>query len=196
MLRSRKGKRTMTDTYSLQQYVKDLRAITSETSDEDEIIGRVGPLAQRVVVDKSWLQPKYYEPDEEQGFGVHLLHEEPDHSLAVIVVNWLPGRGTPPHDHGTWAVVAGIKGVERNVRYKRVDDASRSEYAELEVKQDFNANKGELVCMKTGGIHKVTNETDKMTLSLHTYGRHINHTNRSQFNLDTNARKEFKIRVD
>jgi hypothetical protein len=22
-------------------------------------------------------------------------------------VSWLPGRGTPPHDHGTWAVVAG-----------------------------------------------------------------------------------------
>jgi predicted metal-dependent enzyme (double-stranded beta helix superfamily) len=186
----------MTDTYSLQQYVKDLRAITSETSDEDEIIGRVGPLAQRVVADKSWLQPKYYEPDEEQGFGVHLLHEEPDHSLAVIVVNWLPGRGTPPHDHGTWAVVAGIEGVERNVRYKRIDASNRPDYAELEVKQDFNANEGELVCMKTGSIHKVTNETDQMTLSLHTYGRHINHTNRSQFNLDTNARKEFKIRVD
>ncbi len=186
----------MTDSYSLPQYVEDLRTITSETSDEDEIISRVGPLAQRVVADKSWLQPKYYETDAEQGFGVHLLHEEPDHSLAVILVNWLPGRGTPPHDHGTWAVVAGIEGVERNVRYKRIDDASRADYAELEVKQDFDANEGELVCMKTGGIHKVTNETDRMTLSLHTYGRHINHTNRSQFDLDTNERKEFIVRVE
>ncbi len=186
----------MNDTYSLPRYVEDLRTITSETSDEDEIIGRVGPLAQRVVADKSWLQPKYYETDTEQGFGVHLLHEEPDHSLAVILVNWLPGRGTPPHDHGTWAVVAGIEGVERNIRYKRIDDASRADYAELEIKQDFIANEGELVCMKTGGIHKVTNETDRMTLSLHTYGRHINHTNRSQFNLDTNERKEFVVRVE
>lgn len=186
----------MTDNYSLPQYVEDLRTITAETSDENEIINRVGLLAQRVVADKSWLQPKYYETDAEQGFGVHLLHEEPDHSLAVILVNWLPGRGTPPHDHGTWAVVAGIEGVERNVRYKRIDDASRANYAELEVEQDFNANEGELVCMKTGGIHKVTNETDRMTLSLHTYGRHINHTNRSQFNLDTNERKEFVVRVE
>ena len=186
----------MTESYPLEQYVDDLRSIVADTSDEGEIIGRVGPLAQRVVADKSWLQPKHYETDEEQGFGVHLLHEEADHSLAVILVNWLPGRGTPPHDHGTWAVVVGIEGTERNVRYKRLDDRSNPDYAELAVKEDFAANEGELVCIKTGGIHKVTNETERMTLSLHTYGRHINHTNRSQFNLDTNERTEFIVRVE
>jgi len=184
----------MTESYSLEQYVNDLRSIVAETSDEDEIIRQLGPLAQRVVADKSWLQPKHYETDAEQGFGVHLLHEEADHSLAVILVNWLPGRGTPPHDHGTWAVVAGIEGVEHNVRYKRLDDRSDPDYAELAVKEDFAANEGELVCIRTGGIHKVTNETERMTLSLHTYGMHINHTNRSQFDLDTNARTEFIVR--
>jgi len=186
----------MTESYSLEQYVNDLRSIVAETSDEDEIIRQLGPLAQRVVADKSWLQPKHYETDAEQGFGVHLLHEEADHSLAVILVNWLPGRGTPPHDHGTWAVVAGIEGVEHNVRYKRLDDRSDPDYAELAVKEDFAANEGELVCIRTGGIHKVTNETERMTLSLHTYGMHINHTNRSQFDLDTNARTEFIVRVE
>ena len=43
----------------------------------------------------------------EQGFRVHLLHEEPDHGLAVLGRGRrLPGRGAP-HNHGTWAVVAG-----------------------------------------------------------------------------------------
>ncbi len=64
------------------------------------------------------------------------------------------------------------------------------------MKEDFAANEGELVCIRTGGIHKVTNETERITLSLHTYGRHINHTNRSQFDLDTNARTEFIVRVE
>ncbi len=186
----------MTDLYSLQQYIEDLRIINDERSTEDEIIGRVGPLAQRLVADKSWLLPVHYETDQEQGFGVHLLHEEPDHSLTVILVNWLPGRGTPPHDHGTGAVVAGIEGVERNIRYKRTDDGSRSDFAELEAKQDFNANEGELVCMKTDGIHKVTNETERMMLSLHTYGRHVNYTNRSRYDLDSNEKKEFIVRIE
>ncbi len=71
--------------YSLDDYVDDLRRITRETDDEDEIIKQIGPLAQRLALDKSWLEEKHYDADPEQGFGVHLLHEEPDHTLAVFV---------------------------------------------------------------------------------------------------------------
>ena len=92
--------------------------------------------------------------------------------------------------------MAGVEGVERNIRYRRTDDRNRPGYATLEVKHDFNADAGELICMKTGGIHAVQNETDAMTLSLHTYGKHVNHTNRSQFNLETNEIKEFVVRVE
>ena len=186
----------MSKGYTLEHYVTDLRRIAAECDDEDEILGKVGPLAQRLVADKSWLEPRHYEADEAQGFGVYLLHEEPDHSLAVLVVNWLPGRGTPPHDHGTWAVVAGIEGKERNIRYNRLDDGSRPDYAELEVKHAFDAGAGDLVLMKTGGIHQVTNETDSMTLSLHTYGMHVNYTDRAQFDLDRNECKRFQIRIE
>jgi len=181
--------------YSLENYVEDLKRITRQTDDEDEIISEVGPLAQRLALDRSWLEEKHYNADPEQGFGVHLLHEEPDHTLAVFVVSWLPGRGAPPHDHGTWAVVAGVEGAERNVFYNRLDDGSRADYAELAVKREFDAAEGELVCMRTGSIHSVHNDTDKVTLSLHTYGKHINHTNRSQFDPETNTKKDFVVKV-
>jgi predicted metal-dependent enzyme (double-stranded beta helix superfamily) len=186
----------MSDSYNLSDYVADLRRITQEFDDEEEIISRVGPLSQRLALDKNWLQPKHYETNPEQGFGAHLLHEEPDHSLAVLVVNWLPGRGAPPHDHGTWAVVAGVEGIERNTSYKRLDDRNRPDYAELEVKKVIDAAEGELICMKTGGMHSVHNETDGVTLSLHTYGKHVNHANRSQFDLDSGEKKDFVVRVD
>ncbi len=187
----------MTDAYSLDSYIADLRRIARECDDdEDEIITRVGPLAQRLAARPDWLRPEHYEVDEAQGFGVHLLHEEPDHALAVFVVAWAPGRGTPPHDHGTWAVVCGVEGVERNIRYARLDDASRPGYAELEVKHDFAAEEGDLVCMKTGGIHLVRNESDRVTLSLHTYGKHVNHTNRSQFDPEAKTAESFLVTVD
>ena len=187
---------TTAEPYTLDRYIEDLRQITREISNEDEILGRIGPLAQRLAVEKSWLEEKYYQTNPEQGFGVHLLHEEPDHTLAVFVVARLPGRGAPPHDHGTWAVVAGVEGAERNIRYRRLDDRSRPDYAELDVKDDFNADAGELVCMKTGGIHAVRNESDRVTLSLHTYGKHVNHTHRSQFDPETREKKDFAVRVE
>jgi predicted metal-dependent enzyme (double-stranded beta helix superfamily) len=186
----------MSEAYSLDQYIDDLRRIARETNDEDEIISRVAPLAQRMALQKDWLRQKHYEVDEAQGFGVHVLHEEPDHTLAVFAVAWAPGRGTPAHDHGTWAVVCGVEGAERNIRYKRLDDGSRPGYAELEVKHDFAADEGELVCMKTGGIHLVRNESDQVTLSLHTYGKHVNHTDRSQFDPEAKTAQSFLVTVD
>jgi predicted metal-dependent enzyme (double-stranded beta helix superfamily) len=186
----------MAESYALDSYIQDLRQITRETDDEEAIITRVGPLAQRLALDKGWLQEKHYDADPEQGFGVHLLHEEPDHTLAVFVVSWLPSRGAPPHDHGTWAVVAGVEGPERNISYKRLDDGTRPGYAELSVKNDLIATEGELICMKTGGIHSVQNDFDSVTLSLHTYGKHFNHTNRSQFDPQTNEKKDFIVKVE
>ncbi|MFB3088363.1 MAG: hypothetical protein ACE10E_08645 [Acidiferrobacterales bacterium] len=72
--------------YSLSDYVTDLRAITRETQDDEAILQRARPLAKRMVLSKNWLHDRHYKCDEEQGFGVHLLHEEPDHTLAVFVV--------------------------------------------------------------------------------------------------------------
>ena len=77
-----------------------------------------------------------------------------------------------------------------------MDDGSRAGHAELEVKKEFDAAPGEVVCIRSGGIHKVTNETDALTLSLHTYGRHVNYTNRAQFDLATNEYREFKLTVE
>ena len=88
-------------------------------------------LAERAAAHRhDWLRPEICVPDAEQGFGICVLHEEADHQLAVFVASWLPGRGTPPHDHGTWAVVAGLEGTERNSFWKRLDDRSRPGYAE------------------------------------------------------------------
>lgn len=182
--------------YSLEEYVEDLRRITLTNHDEDKILDQVAPLAQRMALDKGWLKKKHYQTDPEQGFGVHLLHEEPDHSLAIFAIAWLPGRGAPPHDHGTWAVVAGVEGIETNTRYDRQDDRSDREFAKLSVKHQFDAAEGDLVCMKTGGIHAVHNNTDKITLSLHTYGKHINYTDRSQFHPQKNLKKDFIVKVN
>ena len=60
-----------------------------------------------------------------------MLHEEPDYTLFVIAAAWLPGRGVAPHNHGTWAVVAGVDGLERNASWKRLADGSHPGYAKI-----------------------------------------------------------------
>lgn len=184
-------------TYSLEAYVVDLRRIAAATSDCGRIFDQVAPLARRLALaKKAWLKPNHYQADPDQGFGVHLLHEEADHTLAVFAVAWLPHDGAPPHDHGTWAVIAGVDGVERNVKYNRLDDRSRPDYAALEERCSIEAGEGDIVCIRPKGIHSVWNDTDRVTVSLHTYGRHVGYTDRSAFDLRTNQISPFVILIN
>jgi predicted metal-dependent enzyme (double-stranded beta helix superfamily) len=182
--------------YSIEQLVDDLKQVCAQAKDEREILSRARPLASRAALAKdSWLKPHMYEADRQQGFGVHLLHEEPDHALAIFAVSWLPGRGTPPHDHGTWALVASVDGPEMNTFFERVDDRSRPGHAELKKIGGKVFGVGEVVAMPSGVIHIVWNETDEVTLSLHIYGKHINFTGRSQFDPERQTETPFVLKL-
>jgi predicted metal-dependent enzyme (double-stranded beta helix superfamily) len=118
---------------------------------------------------------------------VHLLHEEPDHTLAIAAVCWLPGRQTPPHNHGTWAVVAGVEGPERNIFWRRVDDGTRPGHARLEKIGEKVVGAGNVLAMPADTIHSIANDTDSTTLTLHVYGKHLNFSPRFQFDVERHS---------
>lgn len=184
------------DDYSIDQLLAELKQIRADLTDECDILSRARALARRAALSKAnWLEDRMYDADSDQGFGVYLLHEERDHTLAVFAVSWLPHRGTPPHDHGTWALVAGVDGRETNQFFERVDDRSRPGYAELKKIGTKMFDVGEVAAMPTGTIHSVWNETDKITVSLHIYGKHINFTGRSQFDPEKRTETPFVLKV-
>jgi predicted metal-dependent enzyme (double-stranded beta helix superfamily) len=143
-----------------------------------------------------WFRPEFRECDVEQGFGVHLLHEEPNHDLAVFVISWLPDRGTTPHNHKTWAVVVGIEGQEQEVNYDRLDDGSIAGFAELRRGAARVMAAGEVARCYPEQIHSVWNVGKDISMSLHTYGRHINYTGRSEFDLEHKREKPYVIKVE
>jgi predicted metal-dependent enzyme (double-stranded beta helix superfamily) len=93
-------------------------------------------------------------------------------------------------------VVAGVEGPERNTFFERVDDRSRQGYAELRKTGEKVLGIGEVLAMPTGTIHSVRNDTDAVTLSLHIYGRDLNTTGRSQFDLDKRTEAPFFVTVE
>ena len=82
--------------YELEDYVDDLRRITREEGDHTNIIERVKPLAQRLAENRDWIDKEKVVFNEMQGFGIHMLHEEPNHDLAVFLFSWLPGEARCP----------------------------------------------------------------------------------------------------
>lgn len=185
----------MADSYTLDQYVNDLRAITTKETDPVKITDVVAPLAKRFAQSPGWFHHKYRQCDAEQGFGVHMLHEEPNHDLAVFLVSWLPNRGTPPHNHKTWAVVVGMEGEEKEISYDRLDDETTPGFADLKRGGEQLITAGETTRCYPEHIHSVWNVGKDVSMSLHTYGRHINYTGRSEFDLEHKREKPYVLNV-
>jgi predicted metal-dependent enzyme (double-stranded beta helix superfamily) len=184
-------------TYSIRELADDIEAVCSRHEAERDILSAVRPLMRRAALaSASWLDDRLYAADREQGFGVHLLHEKPDHTLAIFVVSWLPHRGAPPHDHGTWAVIAGVDGPEKNEFFERIDDRSREGYAELRKVGEKVCAVGDVIAMPKGTIHSVVNETETTSLSLHVYGKHVNYTGRSRFDIERHTETPFIVTLE
>lgn len=181
--------------YTIQNFIEDTLKITSETSDESILLSKLSPLVVRAAAGLQWLKEDMYFADPDVGFGTTLLHSEADNSLFVVVDSWLPGRGVRPHEHGTWAVVVGVTGQEKNTFWERVDDGSITGHAELRKLEEHRISTGEVVTMRTGEIHSVVNDSEEMTLTFHVYGRHLNHTGRSQFDVENNLEIPFILEM-
>jgi predicted metal-dependent enzyme (double-stranded beta helix superfamily) len=86
-------------------------------------------------------------------------------------LRWLPSGATLPHNHGTWGIVVGLEGAEKNIFWRRVDDGSRAGYAELERVGVMDCVFGRAVVLPNSIIHSVENTTDEPSVSLHVYGK-------------------------
>ena len=211
----------MTSPYTLDQYVQDLRAIAARETDPEKITELVSPLAQKFAEEPGWFRPEYRECDPEQGFSLHILHEEPgwfrpeyrecdpeqgfslhilheepNHDLAVFLISWLPNRGTTPHNHKTWAVVVGMEGQEEEVNYERLDNGSKPGFADLKRGGAHVMKAGDVARCYPEHIHSVWNTGTGVSMSLHTYGRHINYTGRSEFDPEGKREKPYIVKVE
>lgn len=163
------------------ELVAGIKEVLARTTDPAVITQSVAALAKPLAADLNWLQPRCYQADEAQGIGIAVLHEEPDHTLLVETVCWLPGRGVAPHDHQTWGVVVGLEGEECNVTWSRQDDGGTAGYAELEKAQEVIMRNGDVCRLLPHEIHSVRNDGDELSMSLHIYGRNLAHVSRSEF---------------
>ena len=175
--------------------VDHMKRAVAEFDDPTMIVTSVAPVAKRLATDQSWLKPEYFECDEGQGMGITILNEEDDKTILVETVAWLPGRGVAPHDHQTWGVVVGIEGTEVNVNWRRLDDQSKADFADLEVAEEMEVGNGDVVPLLPDDIHSVRNEGETTSLSLHVYGKALSSVERYEFDPINKIRRVCPQRV-
>ena len=70
-------------TYSVTEFVNDLRLITQSQKDDSAIIEKVIPLAKRLASQTDWSSDSFRSCDDSQGFGITILNEDEDNALMV-----------------------------------------------------------------------------------------------------------------
>jgi rhodanese-related sulfurtransferase/predicted metal-dependent enzyme (double-stranded beta helix superfamily) len=103
------------------------------------------------------------------------LAEDPDHRFALYASAGSPGRAAPPHNHTTWAVIAGVYGEEHNVFYRRTDDRSAAGEGTLERTHELTIVRGNACMLMPDDFHTIETRGPHPGLHLHMYGISLEH---------------------
>ena len=128
---------------------------------------------------------------------IYRLSEDADNRFALYMSAGVAGKDTPPHDHTTWAVIAGLRGKEHNRLYRRVDDGSNPGRGEVRHVDTVIVERGSGVCLMPDDIHSIHLEGDPPTLMFHMYGMGLgNLPDRIYFDRNSGEVKHFDVTPD
>ena len=102
---------------------------------------------------------------------------------------------TPPHNHTTWAVVVGIRGLELNRLYEGVGGPMGE--APPRVAREVEVKRGTGVCLMPDDYHSIHMEAGVLNMHLHLYGLGFVHLRgRKMYDEASGAYRDFDRAMD
>lgn len=181
--------------YSFGDFVTDLELITSVASMDEQKIKQIHRKLRLLLSDPSFLSDEARTPNTER-YARHLLHKDKRDRFVVVSLVWLPGQGTPVHDHSTWGVAGIVSNELRIINYARLDDGRKNGYAELREASAVHAKAGTVlyVLPPNDEIHLLENASDRTTITVHVYGKEITRFN--VFDVEKNRYQPSEVSYD
>ena len=115
-------------------------------------------------------EDEFPNPEPGQPAKLYLLSEDDDGRFPIYLTCANPGGNVRPHNHGTWAVVAGLSGIEANTFFTRVSGGTAPGPAKIAVSERVEVRDGESVAMLPDDIHSVATPGEVPRRHFHMYG--------------------------
>ena len=180
----------MTTDYSLEKFIEDLDRITRTETSQEKIVAAAKPLLERLVRRPDCLDPKYKKRGT-TAYGRYMLHRAPRFNISSVV--WGPGDNAKAHNHDTWGMVGVIENEIQETRFRRKDDGSKTDYADLDTIAVVRNQAGMVSCLisPNDDIHEMNNVTSRDTVEIHVYGKDLTDMPRLRFDVVNKTVKSF-----
>ena len=179
---------------SLQTFTGELdRIVERSPADPRAIVAAARPHLVQLLADMSWLDPRMAEP-RGPGSVQYLLHCHPEKAYTVTATVFPVGYRTSVHNHGAWGLIGVWRGDEQEERFKRLDDRSRPDYADLRAVGEVLNPPGSVTHLipPDEDVHRITNLSPFPSCSIHVYGADLDGRPREQYDLETGAIRRFQ----
>ncbi|MFN6519585.1 MAG: cupin [Nostoc sp. CreGUA01] len=176
------------DNYRVYRFLTEMEDVLNSVEDESSCLPEIRMLVRRLFVNSYWVQSQYLEPSPKTGTSVLLLYDELGFPLTVQTVTFAPGTKSTIHNHGTWGVVAVLKGQEKNTFWQRTQN---SEFPDkIESTGEITLFPGDIISFTPDAIHCVEALGDEPTVTFNVYGE-TDPKERFEFDPVTNNARKF-----
>ncbi len=153
---------------------------------EDEYLLKLRYLTRKLIINTNWISTNISVPN--KGVDISVLYDEPGYPYTLQREIMLPGNSTFIHNHGTWAVVATLQGMQKNILWKPSPSLEYPNKIEKASEKIFQP--GDIVSFTTDAIHSVEAIGDEPSITLNIYGE-TNALKRLKFDINDNCAHRF-----
>ena len=104
------------------------------------------------------------------GYDRTVLYSDPDGRFTILALIWSPGAKTPIHGHHAWGTVGVHSGCLGVACYEKHQADNGT--VVLEQTRDIQTQAGDIASVHPDpeGIHKIYNDSQGLSVSIHVYG--------------------------
>ncbi|MDM9584679.1 cupin [Nostoc sp. GT001] len=156
------------ENYRLYRFLTEVEDVLNGSDNETNCLPEIRMLVRRLIVNSYWVRSQHLEPSPKTGTSVLLLYDELGFPLTVQTVIFAPGTRSNIHNHGTWGIVAVLKGQEKNTFWRRTNSPEFQD--KIEATGEVTLSPGDIISFTPDAIHCVEAVGDEPTVTFNIYG--------------------------
>ncbi|HEX9868484.1 MAG TPA: VOC family protein [Candidatus Tectomicrobia bacterium] len=177
----------------LKAFIAEVEQVVASSEDRRDTIARLKPGFATLLADSTWLHADFRQLVAGR-FVQYAIYRAEDASLSVMAMVVPSGVATPVHDHRAWGLVGVYQGRQREKVYRRLDDGSRRDFADLQQIAENILSPGDVTTLlpPEGDIHMIETISAEASISIHILGNDIGCEQRHRYDVEHKAVQGFK----